>query len=499
MANTYVTPAILWDNRGELTEQDCACSEEGTTLKIPAASESIETDCACSDHDSARLSDQFAFDQSLPWQQSTGLYRASLKDSHELAFNPLGPAGVVVLNQPARAILDHYHQPQPLNDTTSRQLAALQLLMPINQPQPTMRSTPSTLTAWLHVTNACNLRCTYCYLNKTAEAMREDTGRAAVDAVFRSALANGFRAVKLKYAGGEATLNFRLIQTLHDYARQQANRTGLELREVVLSNGVALSAVVLEWLRHENVRLMISLDGVGSAHDAQRVFRNGRGSFEWVARGLDRALAGGLAPHLSITVTARNADRLAEAAAFAIERDVPFNLNFFRDNDCVATTADLAADNAQLITGMKAAFAVIEANLPRRRLIDALVDRSAFNAPHEHPCGAGRNYLVIDHYGRVARCQMEIERPVSDVLIEDPLSAIREHSRGFQNTPVDEKEGCRECTWRYWCAGGCPLLTYRATGRSDVKSPYCRVYKALYPEVLRLEALRLMKWHTLAD
>jgi uncharacterized protein len=33
------------------------------------------------------------------------------------------------------------------------------------------------------------------------------------------------------------------------------------------------------------------------------------------------------------------------------------------------------------------------------------------------------------------------------------------------------------------------------TGRSDVKSPYCNVYKALYPEVLRLEGLRLLKWH----
>jgi uncharacterized protein len=490
-------PRILWSLPGEHAEQDCACAESLPEVKWSLPVELAETDCACANPAPALAVHQSP--QADQWHIAAGLYRADLPDAHEFAFNPVGPAGVVVLNQPARGVLDRYQWPQPLTDTTSRQLAMLNLLMPADQPQPAVRSASMTLTAWLHVTNACNLRCTYCYLHKTNEAMSEETGRAAVDAIFRSALANGFRAVKLKYAGGEATLNFRLIQHLHDYARQQARQNGLDLREVVLSNGVALPSALLDWLHTENVRLMISLDGIGDAHDAQRVFFNGRGSFEWVARGLDRALAVGLTPHLSITVTAHNADRLAETVAFAVERDLPFNLNFFRDNGCTATVADLTADNGRLIAGMKAAFAVLEARLPRRRVIDALVDRSAFYAPHDYPCGAGRNYLVIDHYGRVARCQMEIEQTVTDVLAEDPLALIRRHSNGFQNTSADEKEGCRDCAWRYWCAGGCPLLTYRATGRSDVKSPYCNVYQALYPDVLKLEALRLMKWHAEDD
>jgi len=45
-----------------------------------------------------------------------------------------------------------------------------------------------------------------------------------------------------------------------------------------------------------------------------------------------------------------------------------------------------------------------------------------------------------------------------------------------------------------WCAGGCPLATYRATGRYDVKSPNCNIYRALFPEALRLEGLRLLKY-----
>ncbi len=45
-----------------------------------------------------------------------------------------------------------------------------------------------------------------------------------------------------------------------------------------------------------------------------------------------------------------------------------------------------------------------------------------------------------------------------------------------------------------WCAGGCPALTYRVTGRFDVRSPNCRIYQALFPEVLRLEGLRLLQY-----
>lgn len=48
--------------------------------------------------------------------------------------------------------------------------------------------------------------------------------------------------------------------------------------------------------------------------------------------------------------------------------------------------------------------------------------------------------------------------------------------------------------WRYWCAGGCPVATFAATGRYDVKSPNCGIYKAIYPEALKLEGLRLLKY-----
>ncbi len=126
------------------------------------------------------------------------------------------------------------------------------------------------LTAWLHITGACNLRCLHCYLDKTNEVMSETVGRAAVEAVFRSAVRHGFKTIKLKYAGGEPTLNFGLVRILHERARALAAALGLELREVVLSNGIALDDAMLDFIRGAGMRLMVSLDGVGAIHDAQR-------------------------------------------------------------------------------------------------------------------------------------------------------------------------------------------------------------------------------------
>ena len=463
-------------------ETDCACPVDGT---LPPLTADIDPTVA----------------YALP-----ALHTDALPGGWVLAFNPQGAAGVVVLDQAAWTLLDRFRQPRRLVDAADEgddvgmvhrgvlRLARLGLIQRVDRPAGVQRRASETLTAWLHITNACNLRCDYCYINKTPDSMDEARGRQAVDAVIRSAVAHRFRRVKLKYAGGEATLNLPLVIALHQYARDCATRHDLALDGVVLSNGVALGDRQIRQIRDSELRLMISLDGIGDLHDAQRRFVNGRGSFAHVARTLDRLAQHGVVPSLSITLSHRNLAGLPETVAYALDRGLPFSLNFYRANDHAAAHADLAYGEEEIIAAMKAAFAVIEQRMPPYRLFGALLDLVRFDAPHDHPCGIGSAYMVIDQRGRVAKCHMEIERTVTDVDAPDPLRLIREDATGIQYIPVDAKEGCRTCTWRFWCAGGCPALTYRVTGRFDVRSPNCRIYQALFPEVLRLEGLRLLRY-----
>lgn len=478
------------------TENDCACVEDGRILR---------QDCAWVEDGRVLAGNNQG---SAAYYQQVALHTLDLSAGYQLAFNPLADNGVVVLNPAAGALLRAYQAPALLGNQAHQmtgarpaaveaadRLAALGLLQACDRPTPVLqRQAAHTLTAWLHVTNACNLRCAYCYVSKNEEQMNEAVGRQAIEAIVRSAQRHGMRGMRLKYAGGEASLNFRLITTLHTYAQALAESHGLELDGVVLSNGVGWGERKIAALQQLGLGLMISLDGVGVYHDVQRPFIGGQGSFAAVERSLERLQALGVTPSISITISNQNAAGLAETVAYLLARQLPFTFNFYRETHQAVATADLALQDERIIAGVKAALEVIEHNLPPYNLVDTLLDLTRLDALHEHTCGVGHSYMVINHHGGVAKCHMHLEDTVADVTADDPLQLIRLNTIGIQNLPVTEKAGCRDCEWRYWCAGGCPALTYRVMGRFDVKSPNCRIYKALFPEILRLEGLRILRY-----
>lgn len=352
------------------------------------------------------------------------------------------------------------------------------------------------LSAWLHITDSCNLSCPYCYIVKRGSQMSEDIGLAVVDAVVRSAQQHGYEGIKLKYAGGEPTLKFPLIQQLHEYALRLTSEAGLELQEVVLSNGVTLTSDLLAYLAQENIRLMISLDGLDEGQGKLRRLADGRSSLPFVVQGVERAIKTGLKPYLSTTVTRVNLASLPEVVAFALDHELPLSLNLYRENPCSAENTGLVAEPEELIAGLRRALKVIEERLPSYRLIDGLLDLVPISGPHEHPCAAGRDYLVIDTQGQIARCQMVMDELVSNIHADDPLQDVRDFTDGFQYVSVDEIVECRDCLWKYYCAGGCPLLAGRRVGQVGGRSPYCDVYRAIFPELLRLEGLRMLKWES---
>lgn len=464
-------------------------------------------DCACAVSSTVVARDRTTTLPAGPLVQAPNVVHTALDADHSVFFSPFGNGGAVVLNSAAAEVFLAFATPTAIADVrlgmtaadlepVVRRLLEQDLIHPAGR-APRPRYADSTqLTAWLHVTNACNLRCPYCYVHKTDDAMDEATAERSVDALVRSAVEHGFRSLRLKYAGGEASMNPAVVLALHDYAVARCAAADLGLDAVLLSNGVAISSTFAEGLKARDIRVMVSLDGIGAAHDAQRPNLAGRPTSHMVQRTIARLIDMGLPPHISVTITSRNTTAVADVVRYALERDLTFSFNFFRDNECSTSHADLKYEQDAMIDGMLAAFAAIEERMPAWSVLGTVLDRGQLVEPRQRPCGAGHDYVVIDQRGGISQCHMDLGTSVGHVDTHDPVAAVRDERAPLRNLLVDEKQGCRDCEWRQWCTGGCPLATFQATGRFDVRSPNCGIYQTIYPEALRLEGLRLLKYAT---
>jgi uncharacterized protein len=324
--------------------------------------------------------------------------------------------------------------------------------------------------------------------------MSVETGQKIVEKLFQTAERYRFSQVELKYSGGEPLLRFPALLAIHRTARQIAQAAQINLDAVVLTNGTRLSSTIIHSMLEHNLRLMISMDCLEIAVNQARLYGDGRPSTDDVKKAVELALRSGLVPNISITVSARNTPDLPAFVEWLLVHDLPFNLNFYRENTLSADEVGLRLHEETIIASLLETFAIIQANLPRRKLFSTLIDRSDLASPHRYPCGVGKNYLVFNPLGEISKCHMTQDERITHLQAEDPLRSIREDNRGLQNPLVEEKPGCQDCEWRYACAGGCPLLTHRQTGSYYQPSPNCNIYRAVYPEALRLEGLRLLKY-----
>jgi uncharacterized protein len=357
--------------------------------------------------------------------------------------------------------------------------------------------TPPTLSnrlhTWLHLTDSCNMACIYCFVPKSPRRMDPATATGGVEATFRSAQVHGMDGVRIKYAGGEATLNFAALRAAQQRAECLSNQTGISLESMLLSNGCNLPDELLDYLEAHQIATMLSLDGLQAVQDEVRPTRDPAvSSFQCVETAIDRLHQRGMTPAISVTITARSLPGLPALVEELLARGLLFQLNFYRQLSANDLPDPLVPTPNVLISGLRKTFAVIERCMPKHTLLPLLSDRVDLLYPHHYSCGAGRNYLVIDPEGRISRCQMSMQAVVTTIVDPDPLALVRSSSEGFQNLPVDKKD-CAGCFWRYRCAGGCSRLAYQATGRNGTRSPLCAVYQAIIPDILRLEALRLLK------
>ena len=352
-------------------------------------------------------------------------------------------------------------------------------------------SVDSELSVWMHVTDKCNLRCEYCYLPHEKIDMELDDLNLILITITDTLEKYNYKKIKIKLAGGEPLLNWSFIVESVLLIRRNFSEDICEI--IILTNATLLDEKKACFIKENKLKIMVSLDGLEHQHDKQRKYANGMGSFKKVEKALDIIEKFEIPVDISITVTGKTASGLADLVGYLLDRELFFGINFYRENTLSSSTINLKLEGHSIIEGILDSYKVIEGKLPNYNLLTSLADRANLSSAHEKTCKAGSDYLVFDPKGRVSQCQMQLDKTVTSFKAENPIIAIRTDP-ALINLSVNDKEICKTCSWKHWCAGGCPVETYRATGRYDINSPNCEIYKSIFPEVIKLEAKRLLKY-----
>lgn len=386
---------------------------------------------------------------------------------------------------------------------------------------------------WLHLTNACNLACPYCYIHKDAHHMAVDVAQRVLETIETTAKSGQVDRIHTRFAGGEPMLQFAAMQSFFAEATRRCQAHGVQFSAAVLTNGTVIPKGSTEWLKQHGVSVSVSIDGIGELQDVMRPVVGGGSSYARLQKGLQAYLQAGIRPYILITVGDSNLDGLPELTQWLLDQDLGFRYSLVRDLEWGAGVLDDRRGAADAPVPEASAASMPSSELPEdtgllqgeplrrvQRVLGQCYDRieahvrqragkksknaARFRQTHRFcdlelwrpiskACGAGTSYLAIGDNGQTSPCQAALHRE-GTVAIDPTVSLADQAQTNGQLGSFARELGnpeCNRCRHKPSCAGGCPLLLYRREGHIDGRSPYCEVFRAVIPRIVRIAALEL--------
>ncbi|ATU05387.1 His-Xaa-Ser system radical SAM maturase HxsB [Candidatus Gracilibacteria bacterium HOT-871] len=119
----------------------------------------------------------------------------------------------------------------------------------------------------------CNHKCKYCHaavapMSAKDMDMTEDIARKVVDTIFFT----NSQSFSIEFQGGEALVNYPIIQFVVSYAKLKATHFKKEVNFVLVSNLTLMTEDKLNWLLDNGVDICTSLDGDEITHNGNRIW-----------------------------------------------------------------------------------------------------------------------------------------------------------------------------------------------------------------------------------
>lgn len=324
------------------------------------------------------------------------------------------------------------------------------------------------VSAYLHVTQRCNLQCRGCYSldekrNRLEDAPTEDVFRA-IDQL----AAVGVQ--RLVISGGEPFLR----SDLPDIVRHAKRDCGIA-RVDVLSNGTRITPNALARMAPFVDGVSVSFDGC-SAGSEPYIRREQR--FDELVEAVRSIQAAGISAHIIPTAHAKNIGELPRYVELA--RDLGVTMNF-----SLLTCEPGDADLGSLLPGDEELKELGRSLLTMGNGAPVLAMDApiGLNLTVKRRCEAGVKTLSVDADGTVYPCHM-MHRPelamgnVFTGSLDDALSG--DVAAMMRSLRVEDLEGCSDCRFEYICGGGCRARSLYATGNLRSPDSYCAMIREFY-------------------
>lgn len=353
----------------------------------------------------------------------------------------------------------------------------------------------------LNVTNQCNLSCHYCYEfgeDKVAtpegkkKFMDWETAKASIDYFLNEA--RGRTSVHITFFGGETLMNFPLLKQAVAYARAEAGRRKVSLDFSLTTNATLLTPVIIDFLAENAIGVTVSIDGAKESHDAFRVFKNGRGTYEVIEPKIRELLA----RHNTRPIAARVTMTSHSMDVLGTYKHLKHTLGFHEVGFAPVTTSpnrlySIAPAGMDSVLGQFQTLAEDYLEHAKRgehhgfsNVSDTLAELHQ-GVNKSLPCGAGLGLVGVGPSGDIAPCHRFVDSDqhklgnVSTGIDKEKQSAFLKRGN------IDTKYDCHTCWARPLCAGGChheAFVRYGDTGHANLH--YCDWIRAWTDTCLRI-------------
>ncbi len=305
-------------------------------------------------------------------------------------------------------------------------------------------------------TVGCNFDCPYCFEDHKPGKMDEETIEGVVALAGKMLDASGSKRLAVTWFGGEPLLACDVIETLSEKLMKICDAGNIEYRAGIVTNGYLLDQETADMLERVKVKsAQITLDGIGSTHDATRHLAGGDPTFDRITDNLKNVKLP-FRVNIRHNLHSGNLDEKEKLREFVekLAYESGNNLSYYGKDVSENDAADRRGSKIHTIGPDECAYAGIE------------LDSATFRKGYGDFCEAHSIWnLGIDTEGRLSKCWENVDKPdlsfgnVKDWDPQNPIDTASDPDNltRYLNTagPLNDSE-CLDCIWLPKCRGGCP-------------------------------------------